>query len=280
MARYNSATFESSYPAFSNESVGGTSYPTINTVNDAPFQTNPNSIFQPGDAIIDKLGFQYVYVRANAALAVGQCCRYAPNLTGTITSASSTTAKIVTNITTTIDESAVGSFLASNGLASGTGPVFLKKIKKQNAIGTNSQFTISLKQIFFGINQFDGDVLAASPALVNGDVVHVIRSYSVDVAGVSDPCVGIALGTVTSGNFTFVQTAGLARVSVIGSTDAAVENRFLTTAASGNAKGVLGTPTAASDSTEIPALVGFAKLPYSGAAALMPVFLANLADKW
>lgn len=280
MARYNSATFESSYPASSNESTGGTSYPAINLVNDAPFQTNPNSIFQPGDVIVDKLGFQYVYVRANAGLAVGQCLRYAPNLTGTITSASSTVASITTNITTTIDESAVGSFLCSNGLASGTGPVFTKKIKKQTAIGANTNFKISLKQIFFGINQFDGDVLAASPALVNGDVVHVIRAYSVDVAGVADPCYGIAMGTVTSGNFTFVQTTGLARVSVIGSTDAAVENRYLCTAASGNAKGVLGTPTAASDSTEVPSIVGFAKMPYTGAAALMPVALANLADKW
>lgn len=259
------------YPEYNQESTGGTAYPTFPTVNDPPFQSNPVHNAELGDFLIDKYGNQFVYVRSVAALAQGQVCTYAANLVGTV-SAGTTTAVINTNVTTTINEASVGSFLADGGAS---GIVFLKLIKAQTAIGANTQFTISKLSIFLGTGKQDGDVLGSTPT--TGDAAHVIRLFGVDVAGAVGVPVGVALGTVTSGNRTIIQVAGLAQVLSVGSTDALVDNRIVVTAAAGVVKSRLTAGSTADDATSV---VGVAKMAYAGASKLQPIMLGNLALMW
>lgn len=276
--------YSDDFPEFSGTSIGGPVYPPFSTVvNDAPFQAVPNSPDSLGDVVVDKFGGVYVYVRCVAGLAQGQVVKYAAGTAGTI-SAATTVAQINTNITTTLREDSVGSFLASTGTAAGAGVNFVKLIKKQlvagvPGVGANSQFVISLTDIFFGVGKNDGDALAAIPT--TADPCILLRPFAVDVAGVAAIPVGVALGTVTSGNRTLVQVAGLAQVLAIGVTDPVTDGGVVTTAASGNVKGLLTVPTAASDSTEIPAIVGIARQPYvSTAPKLITVSLFDLLGRY
>lgn len=274
MARFQS-TMIGSFPEFAGDSVGGPSYPCYPVINDAPLQQTPNAPAQIGDILVDRYGFQYAYVRAVAALAQGQVCKYAGALAGTV-SAATTSAVINTNITTTLNESILLSFLACSG---NTGTPFIKIIKGQTAIGTNTQFTISKLSVLFGLGGArDGDNLSFTPT--TGDAVAVVRAYSVDVAGIADSPVGVALGTVTAGNRTLIQVSGLAQVLAVGSTDALADNGPAVTAAAGVVKGTLGTATAASAVAESKSIVGTSKVVWAGASKLQAIFLGNLADKW
>lgn len=273
MARIQSVQI-GSFPEYSGQSIGGPRYPVFSTVvNDTPGQTNPNNNAQLGDILVDKFGGAYAYVRTVAGLTVGQAVKYAANLTGTVTAAGSTTGLVNSNITTTIREDGVGSFLSCPGTTA-----FTKLIIGQSAVGANTGFTVAKTDIFFGIGKTDGDALAAVPT--NGDVLHVVRPYAVDVAGAGDTPCGVALGTVTSGNRTLVQVSGLAQVSAIGSTDALTDNGIAVTAASGKVKGTLGTATAASAIQEAKSIVGIAKMAYAGASQLIPVFLWDLLGRY
>lgn len=263
-----------SFPEYSGQSTGGVTYPPFsNVINDAPNQVVPNSPAQLGDVLVDKFGANYVYVRAVAALAAGQVVKYALNLTGTVTAAGSTTGLVNSNITTTVREDAVGSFLTCPGTTS-----FTRLIKGQAAVGANTAFTVAKTDIFFGVGKIDGDALAAIPT--NGDVLHVIRYFSVDVAGIGDTAVGVALGTVTAGNRTLVQVNGLAQVLAVGSTDALTDNGIVVTAAAGVVKGTLGTATAASAILEAKSIVGIAKMAYAGASKAVPVLLWDLVGRY
>jgi hypothetical protein len=274
MARYYD-TQAGEFPETSNEAQGGTAYPVYPVINEPAFQTNPNSTEQLGDMTCDKYGNVFLYVRCVAGLTVGQIVKMAGVLAGTV-SASTTVNNIFTNVTTTINESSVGSFLASTGTAGGGGVNFLKLIKGQVAIGVNTTFIISKKSVFIGINKQDGDTLAAIPT--TGDPLAVVRPYAVDVAGAAESPAGIALGTVTSGNRTLVQVGGLAFVSCVGNTDALVDNKLVTTAAAGNGKGPLAAGLAI---IEVPAAIGIAREAYvSATAKLCAVQLWDLWGKW
>lgn len=278
MARYYD-TQVGAYPDTSNEAQGGTAYPVFPVINEAAFQVNPNSTEQLGDMVCDKYGNVFLYVRAVAALAAGQVVTQAANLTGTV-SASTTVNSIFSNITTTINESSVGSFLSSPGTVAGAGVPFLKVIKGQVAIGANTTFVISKKSIFIGIGKQDGDSLSAIPT--TGDPLAVVRCYAVDVAGVAATPYGVALGTVSSGNRTLVQVGGLALVQANGATDALTDGGIAVTAASGVVKGTLGTATAASAIAEAKSIVGIAKQAYAGSTAgkTVAVQLLDLWGRW
>lgn len=284
--------YSDDFPEFSGASIGGPVYPPYATVvNDAPFQTVPNNNDTLGDVIVDKFGGQYVYVRTVAGLAQGQVVMNALGTAGTVTvsAAFTTVTSVLTNITTTIREDSVGSFLASTGTAAGGGTNFVKLIKKAGTIsggttfvpgvGANACFVLSLTDIFFGVGKNDGDALPSIPT--TGDPLILIRPFAVDVAGAGKIPVGVALGTVTSGNRTLVQTAGLAQVLAVGSTDALTDGGYVTTAAAGVVKGVLGAPTGPSDAVEIPGIVGVARQPYvSATSKLVAVSLWDLTGRF
>lgn len=263
------STLTAGFPEYAGESTGGVSYPVFPTINDSPYQQTPNAPLQLGDKIIDRFGYSYVYVRAAAALAVGQVVTLAANQTGTV-SAGTTTSLIKTNITTTLDEASIGSFIT----VSGTTQV-QKKIKNQviNAggakIGANTNFYVSINDTRLGRGGADGDVLAAVPT--TSDPVHIVRPYSVDVCGNAGfPC-GVALGTVTSGYRTLVQVSGLARVNSVGSTTAIADNGLVVCIASGSVKGL--------NAEALSTVLGLAKQAYAGAAALQPIWLWDIEDR-
>ncbi len=259
----------SSYPDYAAASIGGPSFPAITVVNQAPAQQIPTENAQLGDILVDKFGGRFQFVRAIAALAAGQIVKPAANLTGTVTASGSTTGLVNSNITTTVDEANVGSFLTSPGTT-----VFTIPIKKQAAVGANTGFYVSVTQQFFGTGSaLDGDVLSAIPT--NGDVLHVVRPFAVDVAGAGDPPMGVALGTVTSGYRTLVQIEGIALIScdAVASHDVLADQSGVYTGAAGIGQGRLTTLTVTSVSNEAKSFVGYAK----GAAAsakVIPVYLA------
>ncbi len=254
----------SSYPDYAAASIGGLTFPSISVVNQAAAQQSPNQNAQLGDILVDKFGCRFQFVRTVAGLAVGQAVKAAANLTGTITAAGSSTSYVKTSITTTVDESSVGSFLTSPGTT-----VFTRLIKKQSAVGANTIFYVSLNQTFLGnATNADGDILGAVPT--NGEVIHVVRPFAVDVAGAGAIPVGVALGTVTSGYRTLIQIEGPGIVSGIGSTDAIVDNGIITTAASGNVKGAT---TAALTADDVLASLGQGKMAHSGGATLIAAYI-------
>jgi len=283
MARF--AFGSGSYPEYAQASAGGATFPPFAAINEAYAQQSPNQRLQFGDQIIDKFGNVYTYVRAAIALAQGQVVRYSiagdsnsdhPSA-GTI-SANTTAAVIVTNITTTLDEAALGSFLASQGTLGGTGVRFFKQIKAQDDVGTNTQFTISKLQIFHGVGKYDGDALSAVPT--TSDPVTVIRPYNVVVGGAASATeaspVGVAQGTVSQAGGTLILSQGFGQVLGVGnvaSTDAIVAGGPLYMGAAGTVTASLATETAASDLIEIPSLVGRSMIAHNNTSALIPAYI-------
>lgn len=246
MSRFQSESV-GAYPEYAQASAGGPTFPVFAAINEPAGQTMPNQRLQFGDRITDKFGNTYLYVRAATALAIGQVVRHAIAGDGDVpangaVSASTTVNRIFSTITTTLDERALGSFLASPGtVSSSAGIEFIKQIKKQVAIGANTTFDVSLKQIFFGSGQYDGDTLASIP--VTADKLYVIRPYNVCVHGAASATtkengpVGVALGTVTAAGGTLIQTGGICAVLGLGSGTALVENGPASAAASGQVIG-------------------------------------------
>lgn len=275
------------YPEYAQASAGGASFPVFAAINEPFGQTSPNARLQFGDQICDKFGNIYVYVRAVASLAVGQVVRSAYANEGDIPAAgtiaaSTTTRRIFTTITTTLDEAGLGSFLASPGTSGGAGTAFFKPIKKQVAVGSNTTFDLSRLQIYFGVGKYDGDELSGTPA--TSDAVCLVRPYNVNVQGAvssasseSSP-VGVALGTVTAAGGTLIQTQGYCQVLGVGSTDAIVSGGPVVPAASGTVKGAINTATVAGVAEALSGVVGRSQIAWASTSHLIPVKL-TLVDK-
>lgn len=265
-----------SYPEFSQASSGGPVYPAIAVINESASQSNPNARLQFGDKIVDKYGNIFVYVRAAGALAAGDVVKQAVvgigdvPAAGTI-SASTTARRIFTNITTTIDVTSIGAFLASPGP---TTP-FVKLVKNQVAVGANTTFDVSQLQIFFGIGKADGDELSAIPT--TGEAVALVYPYNVAVCGINTTTgnnpVGVSMGTVTALGGTLIQVQGLAQVKVDGTTDVGAGD-LLTTGASGAAIALTAAPSGTQASNELAARVGRALMAVTdNSVKISPVLL-------
>lgn len=280
MARLQSELI-GAYPAYAQESSGGPSFPVFAAINEPAGQTSPNQRAQFGDVLVDKHGNLFMYVRASGALAVGQVVRQAVAGLGDVpaaglVAASTTTRRIFTDITTTLDEVGLGSFLSSPGTIAGAGVAFTKRIKDQVAVGANTTFDISLKQIHFGIGKYDGDELSATP--VTGDPATIVRPYNVVVniasAAGAQP-VGIALGTVTAAGGTLIQIAGMALVLCDGTTDITAGGLIVP-----GATGLGVAPTATPTAYEVAQQVGTSLVAHTGTDdKLIPVQL-SLQQRW
>lgn len=181
----------------------------------------------------------FMYVKADEALTVGQLVMYTVPTTDA-TKAGSTVATLTTNNTTlmTADAEIDNWVYCAAGALELSGGGTIRKIK-DNAVGT---ITVSVRDqaspasygtgavVRTGAGMFDADQFAA--AYVGGEVVTIIRPGHVMVNDSTEPAVGVALGTVTSGYYTIIQVIGLALVS---GTDAGTDV----------VKGVPATPAAA-----------------------------------
>jgi len=162
-------------------------------------------------------GNAFMFVKANAALTLGQIVQIDAPTAGTYTAAGSTASKTVTNITTTATNVEVDNWL--NCIATGQSVPQMRRIKA-NTSGANAVFTISLPDYLRPSLPNDQDVWTTTPT--NGDPLQVIRPWNVVVGTTAGIPVGVALGSVTSGSYTIVQVAGICNVIANGTTTTAV----------------------------------------------------------
>lgn len=277
-----------SYPQFAVESQGGPRFPSFPVINDPPAgpfagATAAGSFtgYSPlvlGQPTLDKDGNHFIYVRATAALAVGQVVSLAANPAAGVVAATDTVADNIHVIATTVTaatgkNSEVGNFLA---LQNSTGSLTFLKYIKGNTGGANAYFTISEKTIFIGLGgataataRYDGDALPAA-FTQSGSTVQLIRPYHVKVGAATETAYGVAMGTVTSGNNTIVQTTGLASVLGVAGTTF-TDNALVYLKTAGAVSVTAGTDT----------IVGQSKTTYAGANAIVvPVWLNKVEANW
>lgn len=203
-------------------------------------------------------GNAFMFVKANAGLTIGQLVAMDAPQTGTFTTAGSTASLSKTNIT---EAGAVNSEIDNwlTVIATGQAVPQARRIKA-NTTGANAIYTISQPDFLRPNSPNDLDVWTTTPT--NGDQVAVVRPFQVKVCTASLQPIGVALGTVTSGDFTIIQIAGLAGVSCVGNTLA-------------NVAMVPGSPGAAGVLTGQPA--NYSAAQYFNAGGSIVPMMANAA---
>lgn len=160
-------------------------------------------------------GNAFMFVKADAGLAVGQLVTLAAPTAGTLTipgSPVSTAAAITTNISnvTAGTNGEVGNWINVN-VAAGYTTLQMRRIKANTNAATGN-FTVALPDYLRPNSPTDADIFDGFASMANADALCVIRPYHVIVNTATTNPVGVALGTVTSGNYTVIQVAGLAGV--------------------------------------------------------------------
>lgn len=173
----------------------------------------------------------FMVVKAGAGLTVGQVVTYAAPTAVTVTT-TSTNYRVDFTTTPLTAGAEVGNLVYVNNATTQ-----MLRVIKANTTGT---CTVALRD---PLNPnpavYDGDVFETVPA--NSDPAVIFRPFNVIVCTASLRPIGIALGTVTSGNFTVIQVAGTALVSTVGSGTATVANVPAVTTAAGQILGGGGT---------------------------------------
>jgi len=183
-------------------------------------------------------GNAFMFVKATAGLTLGQLVAASATTTGTATvpgSPVTTTAQVTTNINN-------AATVATNGdvdnwiwvTATGAALPQLRRIKG-NSSSTTAFYTVAKVDPLRPNSPTDQDVF--DTIATNGDAVSIIRPYNVLVCTATLTPIGVALGTVTSGNYTVVQVAGLAAVTSVGNANALVVNQPAIPTAGGAIKG-------------------------------------------
>jgi hypothetical protein len=188
-------------------------------------------------------GNAFMFVKATAGLTLGQLVAASATTTGTATFPGAGTAAspltTAASITTNINNAAT---VAVNGdvdnwiwvTATGAALPQLRRIK-YNSSSTTSFYKVALPDPLRPNSPTDQDVF--DTLATNGDAVSIIRPYNVLVCTATLTPIGVALGTVTSGNYTIVQVAGLACVTSVGNGNALVVNQPAIPTAGGAIKG-------------------------------------------
>ena len=188
-------------------------------------------------------GNAFMFVKATAGLTIGQLVAASATTTGTATvpgagtaaSPLTTTASVTTNINnaaTVAVNGDVDNWIWVN--ATGATLPQLRRIK-YNSSSTTSYYKVALPDPLRPNSPTDQDVF--DTLATNGDAVSIIRPYNVLVCTASLTPLGVALGTVTSGNYTIIQVAGLACVTAVGNANALVVNQPAIPTAGGAIKG-------------------------------------------
>lgn len=209
-------------------------------------------------------GNAFKYVRAIEGLTVGQlvCDTIGTvgQVTGTFTAASSTVVSVITNITTVATD--VGQPLllyVANSTSLGGGPVYKRVVSMtggSGGYGTNTTFVIETVDFTIATKPYGPDAFPVLPT--NADIVSLIRPYQVAVNIAAATPVGVALGTVTAGNYTVIQIAGEALVM----SGATTPGLVVGVQAVGTAAGLIIGSTAGAN-------------PYQGASVIIPHITYN-----
>ena len=210
-------------------------------------------------------GNSFMFVKCTSAaepLALGQLVTPATPTAGTITVPGvpvTSTAVVTTNIdnSTAGTNGEVDNWLFGN-ITAATLPQ-LRRIKA-NTSAVTGNFTVSQMDWMRPNSPFDKDVLDTTPT--NADPVTVIRPWNVILNTDTTVPIGVALGTVTAGNYTIIQVGGLAMISAIGTGTALVVNQPAVPAAGGQIAG----SAAQADNV------------YTGASLILPQFATAAAS--
>lgn len=196
-----------------------------------------------GDGAQASGGNAFMFVKATVGLTLGQLVAAALPTTGTATVPGAGTAAspltTTASITTNINNAATGTV---NGevdnwiFVQATGATLpqLRRIKA-SSVSTTSFYKVALPDTMRPNSPTDQDVF--DTLATNADALCIIRPYNVIVCTATTVPLGVALGTVTAGNYTIVQVAGLATVSVVGNVNATVVNQPAIPQAGGSIKG-------------------------------------------
>lgn len=211
-------------------------------------------------------GNAFMFVRAREALALGQLVAMQAPTTGTATVPgvpATTTAAVTTNISNVAAgvNGEVDNWIHVN--ATGATLPQIRRIKANSAAATGT-FTVALPDRLLPSSPTDKDVF--DTLATNGDAVNIIRPYNVIVNTATTVPVGVALGTVTSGNYTIIQVAGLAAVQAVGNGTALVVNQPAIGSAAGVIIGAGGNQGAAPVITL-----------YNAAASMIPLYATAAA---
>jgi len=235
---------------------------------DASHLNDTTPVLRPGALWDDNFGNYFQYVKAGANLTVGQFVSLQAPTTGTSTAAGSTVYVQVTNVTTTANE--VGNYLWQLDAVGQTSSQYRQTLRriKSSTVGSNATFVLSQQGSTYGNNIYDLDYLPRTAT--NGAALAVIRPFNVISATASTLPIGVALGTITSGNWTIIQVAGLAMIQAnnVGAATAvgvpgAMQASGVFTGAASASQSILGTsiiPLYAHNSSTtslIPAFVNF-----------------------
>lgn len=212
--------------------------------------------------------FMYVKAAAGVSFTVGQLVSFATPTASTVTAAGSTKNMIVWAAGGLTINAEVGNVLyVANSTASGGGFTLRKII-------ANTATTITVATTDPSVASKPSDQNAFEEIPTNGDVAIIIRPYQVIVnTATTVPC-GVALGTVTAGYYTVVQTKGLALISSVGNGTALAVGK----PGVGSAAGVvIGSAADAANLFTGPSMV--AQSAYSAAGPGLTPFLINLKSQ-
>jgi hypothetical protein len=151
--------------------------------------------------------FMYVKAAAGVAFTVGQLVSFATPTASTITAAGSTVRTLVWAAGGLTVNAEVGNILYIANTAAGGGGFTFRRIL------SNTATTITIAEIDPNVASKPNDQNALEAVPTNGDVAIIIRPYQVIVNTATTVPVGVVLSTVTAGNYTVIQTKGLALVS-------------------------------------------------------------------
>ena len=179
---------------------------------------------------------KFMYVKAAAGLTAGQLVARALPTTGVVVAAGSTVAATINTIAGLTLNSETGYWMYYENGGSSPGPTIVP-IKGNTATSAGAAtITNSQRDLNATLNQYDADAFSA--VLTNGTASTLYRPNSVIVNTATTVPIGVALGTVTSGNYTVIQVAGLALVQATGNGQALVAGAPAVGSASGVAIGL------------------------------------------
>ena len=211
-------------------------------------------------------GNSFMYVKAAAGLSQGQLVTTATPTAGQV--AAGTTKKAITwNSAAFTAGAEVGNLVyVANSTGSGGGFTVRKILAN-----TTTVLTVSLTDPNVASKPDDQNAFEEIPTTT--DIAVVIRPNRVIVCTANLVPIGVALGTVTSGNYTIIQTKGYAQILGVGSGTALAVNVPAIPSAAGVAIGSGGTASMYTGPVMLP------QAAYSGASSLQP-FLVNFKGQF
>lgn len=224
----------------------------------------PGDLWWLGDGAQAAGGNAFMFVKATVGLTLGQLVAAALPTTGTVTNnaSQSTTASILTNINNAATVSTNGD--VNNWVfvqATGASLPQLRRIK-QNTSSTTARYYVALPDTMRPNSPTDADVFDTLATDTNP--CCIIRPYNVIVNTATTVPLGVSLGTVTAGNYTIVQVAGLAVLSVFGG-------------GAGGTAVVVNQPVVGGAAGKVTGSAAAAANLYLGAGLMLPT-IANTAD--